>query len=129
MYIGVFQNEDFKHDRAVTLSVDEYSTEALLNPAMRIRYEIYCSVYDKISQTPFEMAIEDRAQYQVEGGNGTEFTYGECEYLHLLPLFNLIKPKDGEVFYDLGCGTAKPIAIMALEYPKLKMCTGIELFP
>lgn len=75
------------------------------------------------------MAIEDRANVSVVGGNGMEFTYGECEYLYLLPLLNFIKPKSGESFYDLGCGTAKPIALAALEFPALKSCVGIELLP
>jgi len=117
MFIGVYQNEDFKHDRAVTLSVSEYSIESLLNQDLLKRYEIYNSIYNEIKQVPYDMAIEDRAKVTVEGGNGMEFTYGECEYLHLLPLLNLVKPKAGDVFYDLGCGTAKPIAVAAFEYP------------
>ena len=41
----------------------------------------------------------------------------------------LMKPKPGEVFWDIGCGGAKPVAIAAMVYPSLKACKGIEYLP
>ena len=129
LYIGVFQNDDFKQDRAVTVNVNEYAIEDLLEKELCGRYRLYNSIYDEIKQKPYDLAVVDRVNVEVENGTGQEFTYGECEYLHLIPLLRFIKPKAGEVIYDLGCGTAKPLAIAALEFPDLKMCTGIELLP
>ena len=41
----------------------------------------------------------------------------------------LADPKPGEIFWDIGCGGAKPVAIAALEHPELKVCKGVELLP
>ena len=34
-----------------------------------------------------------------------EFTYGEVNFANFLPMLDFVKPKSGEVFYDLGCGS------------------------
>ena len=39
----------------------------------------------------------------------------------------MANPKAGDVFYDLGCGTGKPLIAASLGYPNLKVCRGIEL--
>lgn len=39
----------------------------------------------------------------------------------------MAEPKAGEIFWDIGCGGAKPVAIAALEHPNLKECKGVEL--
>ena len=39
----------------------------------------------------------------------------------------MTNPKPGEAFYDLGCGTGKPLITASLAYPELKICKGIEL--
>ena len=44
-----------------------------------------------------------------------------------IPLFDMIKPKEGEVFWDIGCGAARPLAIAALNFPMLSKCCGVEL--
>jgi len=41
----------------------------------------------------------------------------------------LVNPKAGEVFWDIGCGGAKPLAIAALEFPELGACKGVEMLP
>ena len=42
-------------------------------------------------------------------------------------MLNFVKPKRGEVFVDLGCGSGQPLMIAALAQPGLKACRGIEL--
>lgn len=59
----------------------------------------------------------------------TEFTYGEVIYEHFLPMLKLVSPQPGEIFWDVGCGGAKPVAIAALNFPELKACKGIEYLP
>ena len=39
-----------------------------------------------------------------------------------------VKPQPGEVFWDLGCGTGKPVVISGLCFPQLKRVKGVELF-
>ena len=55
------------------------------------------------------------------------FTYGEVYFPNFLPMLDFLKPKPGEKFYDLGCGTGKPLMIAAIAFPKLAFCKGIEL--
>ena len=62
----------------------------------------------------------------IEGGQ-TEFTYGEVMFHQFIALMNLVEPKEGDIFWDIGCGGAKPLAIAALSFPFLKSCKGIEL--
>ena len=42
-------------------------------------------------------------------------------------MLDFAKPKAGEVFYDLGCGSGQPLMVAALLFPELAKCTGIEL--
>ena len=37
--------------------------------------------------------------------------------------------KDGQVFWDLGCGNGKAVALAALLYPKLAAAKGVEYLP
>ena len=55
-----------------------------------------------------------------------EFTQGEVESQYFIPLLDYVKPKPGEVFYDLGCGAGKPLLIASVAFPTLKICKGIE---
>ena len=57
-----------------------------------------------------------------------ELTYGEALFLNFLPIFEALEPKKGEVFYDVGCGSAIPVATAALAYHHvLAEVKGIEL--
>ena len=38
----------------------------------------------------------------------TELIYGEIRYLYFIPVLEFVKPRAGEVFWDLGCGAARP---------------------
>lgn len=71
----------------------------------------------------------DRQELGINQTNKLEFTYGECIFDHFLPLLKMLEPQPGEIFWDLGCGGAKPNAIMALQYPELKASKGIEYLP
>jgi len=55
------------------------------------------------------------------------FTYGEVIFPNFLPMLEFAKPKPGEVFYDLGCGSGQPLMVAALAFPSLSKCVGIEL--
>ena len=46
-----------------------------------------------------------------------------------MPLLKLIDPQPGQIFWDIGCGGAKPVAVAGLMYPELKICKGIEYLP
>ena len=44
-------------------------------------------------------------------------------------MLQAVKPKQGEVFWDLGCGSGRPMMVASLIYPFLKECNGVELLP
>ena len=90
----------------------------------RKRFDAYSQVYDGIDA--HSISQEEESKFE-EGKQ--ELTYGDCFYHYLAPFLSLVEPKDGEVFWDIGCGGAKPVAIMALEHPGLKMCKGVEISP
>jgi len=107
--------------------MDEVVWEELFPEPTLQRYRIYKEVY-----TNFDASLissEERAKLDEIGENKTEFTYGEVMYQTFLPLLKLCQPKQGEVFWDIGCGGAKPLAIAALEFPELGQCKGVEYLP
>lgn len=55
------------------------------------------------------------------------FTYGEVRFYSFYPLLRLLQPKQGDVFYDLGCGTGLPSAIASIMFPELASSEGAEL--
>ena len=44
-----------------------------------------------------------------------------------IPLLEYVKPQPGEILYDLGCGSGKPLITASLAFPDLKVCKGMEL--
>ena len=58
----------------------------------------------------------------------TDLTYGEMAPEVFAEMLAVVKPQPGEVFYDLGSGTGKPIYTAALLYD-WKKCCGVELLP
>lgn len=58
---------------------------------------------------------------------GTEYTYGEVEFLHFLPLLNFVSAeKKHGVFWDLGCGTGKALVAAALCDAGFTRICGVE---
>ena len=58
----------------------------------------------------------------------SNFTYGEISLLSFPLVMALANPKDGDIFYDLGCGAAKPVLYASFLHD-FKKCVGIELLP
>ena len=44
-----------------------------------------------------------------------------------IPVLEYANLKEGDIFWDLGCGGGKPVLTAALAYPKIKVARGIEL--
>jgi len=64
---------------------------------------------------------------QKTGTDQIAWFYGEIDFDGFYKILQFIQPKPDEIFYDLGTGLGKPLAVAALLYP-FKKCVGIELF-
>ena len=80
------------------------------------------SIYNDIS--PTSISINCRKKHGLYGDRS--LTYGESHLPSLYEIFNEVKPKEGEIFYDLGSGSGRLVLYAALSFPFAK-CVGIEL--
>lgn len=108
-------DKDFAENRQFDFKLSEFNTEELLQGPIKVRYDIYNQVYTEFN--PSSESQLERSQLDPIMQDKTEFTYGEVIYEHYLPMLKLVEPKEGEIFWDVGCGGAKPVAIAALNFP------------
>ncbi len=74
---------------------------------------------------PFAISMDYREEHHIRG---EQFTYGEVVVDSFAEVMNYTKPKQGDVFYDLGCGAGRAMFTAALCFPGLKV-RGIEILP
>jgi len=59
-----------------------------------------------------------------------ELTYGEILFFPFYRMLaDIVKPRPGEVFADLGSGTGRAVFVAALCWPALAACKGYEVSP
>lgn len=73
---------------------------------------------------PFTLSKRYRDKHNI---NSDQFLYGEIHLITLIKLMDMIKPRSGELFYDLGSGSGKAVLMASICYP-LK-CKGLEFLP
>lgn len=56
-------------------------------------------------------------------------TYQEVEYVAFLELLREAGAVDGQIFYDLGCGSGKGVVAAALSGIRFVKCVGVEILP
>ena len=88
---------------------------------LQSKIEIYEKAHKGIDDA-FQVSDKEKKEL----GDQTEFTYGEVVFQSFVPLLEYADPRAGDVFYDLGCGSGKPMFIASLAFPELKVCKGIE---
>ena len=103
----------------------EVMEEDLLEERYLPQYRLFKELYEEVEGSTISQAERRR----LEVSDKSEFTYGEVEFAHMIPLLELCQIKAGEVFWDLGCGAGKCLLTVALLYPELKSCSGIEFLP
>lgn len=84
-------------------------------------------ILDKLYQNINGMEISLSERRRLKNDNPS-FTYGEINLPSLAVCLAIVKPKPGEVFYDLGSGAGKAVFCAAL-LNDWKRCIGIELLP
>lgn len=93
---------------------------AIPNPVKQC-YAFINNLYQNIDATALSKQIRQRQNIQDDA-----FVYGEIEVLSFAYMLEITKPKPGDIFYDLGCGSGKAVFTAALLYDFSK-CYGVEL--
>ena len=108
-----------------TVKRREVLEEDLLMPKYIPQYKFFRSMYDEVEGS----SVSQMERRRLDVGEKSEFTYGEIEFAHMIPLLELCNIKPGEVFWDLGCGAGKCLLTVSLLYPDLQACNGVEFLP
>ena len=85
----------------------------MLPPELKRKYTLFESIFKKADAS--QVSQKDRVRFNVS--EKMEFTYGEVLFPYFIPLFELTKPKPGEIFWDIGCGAGRPLAVVSLNFP------------
>jgi hypothetical protein len=70
-----------------------------------------------------DLSYQERVDNHLTGAS--ELIYGDINFEHFAALIDSLKPRPGEVFWDLGSGIGKCIATVGCMYPELEVW-GVE---
>lgn len=73
----------------------------------------------------FDISMKSRRKHEM---TDKELTYGEVEFEPFWEILDAAKLAPNDVFYDLGCGTGKPVFIAAFK-AHCKEAIGVEILP
>jgi SAM-dependent methyltransferase len=73
----------------------------------------------------YHFSKQDRQRLGLDDDN---FIYGEVHFLSFLNILERVKPRSGDIFYDLGSGSGRAVIAAALAFDFSKSC-GIEILP
>ncbi|MCL5260779.1 MAG: methyltransferase domain-containing protein [Gammaproteobacteria bacterium] len=79
------------------------------------------SLYDDMSSSNVSTNARDKNKLL----DDSVFVYGDTDLDSLQSMINYMQPKQGQVFYDLGCGGGQVVFYAALRYAFVK-CSGVE---
>ncbi|CAI2363701.1 unnamed protein product [Moneuplotes crassus] len=83
---------------------------------------VYSRVFSHID--PSQISHQERDRLDL--CNLSQYTYGEVKFRYFYPILTFVKPQEGEIFWDIGCGACKPMIIAAIGFPQLKAVKGVE---
>ena len=86
-------------------------------------YGLYHKVFFKELENPYDISGQTRSD--ADEPYGYESTYGEIVFESFASIFERMEPQPGQVFWDLGAGNGKPMALAALLYPQI-VVRGVE---
>lgn len=84
---------------------------------LKIRFH---ELYADINGYTLSIKAQSKLQYYYNA-----HIYGEIDFDNFYKIISKVKPKENEVFYDLGSGTGKAVILAGLCFPFIK-CIGIE---
>lgn len=110
-----------KNSTNIEINVQELTQEDLI-PAVILQKKRF---FDKIFEFNHGTEILKTQENWKNLKKMTEFTYGEIEFLNILPALEYCKLNEKKVFWDLGCGTGKCLATAAIMFDGLRV-KGVE---
>jgi len=99
--IGVYNSRPDEGPVDFTIRMRDYAPSATYPPHVQVASKVYNEALQGVdaNNTSFqERMISELLEVR-------EFTYGEVNFANFLPMLDFVRPKSGEVFYDLGCGS------------------------
>ncbi len=83
--------------------------------------KIFDSLYHDVNGYQISLSARRRMSYEDKA-----FTYGEVLPDSFYQMLSMVKPKQGETFYDLGSGTGRAVFLAHLLFPFQKS-VGVEI--
>lgn len=71
--------------------------------------------------------IDELRESEYTASGKKEEVYGEIEFLHFYAILQRAEIHKAKTFWDLGCGTGKPMVLASLCFPHLEKIIGVEL--
>jgi hypothetical protein len=122
--------------------------------SQRLRYELFYELFDAVDG--HALSQKDRAGLHLRGSHSLgdvhksslpappgslavspttvsvdelSLTYNEVEFASFLDALLKGGAKDGQIFYDLGCGSGRAVLTAALSGIRFVKCVGVEVLP
>ena len=96
-----------------TIRMREYMPSDTYSDLMKVQNQIF----EEALEGTDAHATSFNERQATESHDGKEFTYGEVLFCSFIPLIEYVQPQEGELLYDLGCGSGRPMMIASLAFP------------
>lgn len=91
-----------------------------------LRYKSRIKLFDEIYRSIDGFTTSKNTRENLKLASDESLTYGEVEFMSFKEIIELAKPRQNDVFFDLGSGTGKAVIIAAMCFD-FSVCKGIEL--
>jgi trans-aconitate methyltransferase len=124
--------DPLRKKKILRLSLWKTETPSALNRTQQICSEVISCIYEKVDG--HQLSLVDR-KYEtaqsphLRAQDDHNVTYFETEYASMVQLLHSAGAANGQVFYDLGCGTGKALLSAALSGIRFIKCVGVEVLP
>eukprot|EP00826_Nyctotherus_ovalis_P032735 TRINITY_DN2635_c0_g1_i9.p1 TRINITY_DN2635_c0_g1~~TRINITY_DN2635_c0_g1_i9.p1 ORF type:complete len:290 (+),score=13.93 TRINITY_DN2635_c0_g1_i9:689-1558(+) len=118
-YIGVYNRSVTEVE--ATLTVNQCREIELMPKEVMEKYVVFNEVFRGV-----DGGVISQSERNAKKLVGLQYTYGEIELVHFLPLLRMASNRSGGEFWDLGSGTGKALIAASLSNYYSKIC-GVEI--
>lgn len=91
-----------------------------------LRYKSRIKLFEEIYSTIDGFTTSKNTRESLKIASDESLTYGEVAFMSFREIIELAKPRQNDIFFDLGSGTGKAVIIAAMCFD-FSACKGIEL--